>query len=716
MTSIDSTRPFNHFPRELSLLSEGLGSLDESCKELDEICEEDVEKLDLEKVEEDIESMLTKLKNEGDQLAFKHAAVQSFTGLHEFLSTNVGTLKNNVNQTLDILESLFPKDIENAAWLEKDSTIFKDSLHWLQLLLSTLNLGLQGTSLICKSRVLAKIRELLTLEKEKQGLTPDLQARLTKLEAQEKELQTKKTMYFNKAGMHGMKVAKIPLNLIRGFQLFAPIVKVASSALTWGSSIFGFILAAGMIKGKLHNAQEYNEWVKAFKEEAAGPEAAMFDNPVKELLEKRQQAMQTKIVKLEGEGGAEPLIPEIAQTLLRQVSQLLKKQPLSSQETPTEVVDAYLKEQFFPFLLTKEFFSIPLTDHEEDHVKQKRTEIEDIHKHFDEMLAKITPAVLTALTAYFQPNEAPLDEVALQNLKQQLSTIIPEPDLLNFYVRHQETIEHQLKNSLLQMVSTKHQMEKTFINLDLRQSQTIFSISTLTLAASVALAILGFITTPIGGVGLIFLGLSSLSFALSLGFSIAGYYYASKQRLHLTWECLKWTDIRLLYAELRLNIAKYQLGQVAAKYHGTTEKVIITSETPLASLPTTLAKTKEKIRIWSEQVETLRERLSRAAWRDFLSHHSSKRLDSVQATEILEDFNQAMKECNFQLLSQTTRIFLERQLGMNVEKIKKEMADSPEALKNALKKLFVFDESELIKFIKVQKAAPNPSPTGAFAQ
>lgn len=705
MTSIDSTKPFNHVSRELSSLSEGLKPLDESC-------EEDVEKLDLEKMEENIEGMLTKLQNEGDQLAAKHAAVQSFTGLHEFLSTNVGTLKNTVTQTLDVLESLFPKDIENAAWLEKDSTIFKDSLHWLQLLLSTLNLGLQGTSLICKSRVLAKIRELLTLEKEKQGLTPDLEARLIKLEAQEKELQTKKALYFNKAGMHGMKVAKIPLNLIRGFQLFAPIVKVASSALTWGSSIFGFILAAGMIKGKVHNAEEYEEWVKAFQQEAACPNVAM----AKELLEKRKQAMQAKIAKLEGEGGAAPLIPEITQTLLRQAFQFLKPHTDSSKETQREVVSAYLKEQFFPFLLTKEFSPIPLTADEEDPVKKKRTEMEDIHKHFDEILAKITPTILTALTTYYQPNELALAEAPVKNLEKQLLESIPEPDLLDFYARHQETIEHQLKNSLLQMVSTKHQMEKTFINLDLRQSKTIFSLSTLTLAASVALAVLGLITTPIGGVGLIFLGLSTLSFSLSLGFSIAGYYYASKQRPHLTWECLKWTDIRLLYAELRLNIAKYQLGQVAAQYHETTEKVITTSATPLASLPTTLAQTKEKVRIWSEQVETLRERLSRAAWRDFLSHHSSKQLKAEESTEILEDFNQAMKECNFQLLGQTTRTFLERQLGMDVEKIKKEMTDSPEALKNALKKLFVFDESELIKFIKTQKAAPHPSPTGAFAQ
>ena len=78
-----------------------------------------------------------------------------------------------------------------------------------------------------------------------------------------------------------------------------------------------------------------------------------------------------------------------------------------------------------------------------------------------------------------------------------------QDDLLRFYIDHQETIENTTKNALKEMVSKKFEIETRFINFKLTRSSLAFSLATISLTVGCTLAVIGLLTSPVGGAGLI---------------------------------------------------------------------------------------------------------------------------------------------------------------------------------------------------------------------
>lgn len=290
--------------------------------------------------------------------------------------------------------------------------------------------------------------------------------------------------------------------------------------------------------------------------------------------------------------------------------------------------------------------------------------------------------------------------------------------LLTTYIDHQETIEQTTKNALSKMVQKKQDLDSSLIKLKLVESSTFFALSTIMLSISTALWMLGIATLPFSGIGALVLSLSLTSWILTAGFYMAAVYLHSRRNPELTKEYRKGISVNLLYTTMGnmfyeyRNISKQKkLLKTAAIVKAIRSKVGITKNDPVydKAYKNYLQAKKEfeaglqKVDNWHARLETLKSRLSTAAWKDYATHANLKISTSENHFDTLEALNKALKEVDLNLMSPETKELLEVHLGLDLKQLQEKLAPSAKEIRNALQKFFIMDEAEYIKFMKQQE-------------
>lgn len=288
--------------------------------------------------------------------------------------------------------------------------------------------------------------------------------------------------------------------------------------------------------------------------------------------------------------------------------------------------------------------------------------------------------------------------------------------LLHFYVDHQETLEHTVKNALKQMVQKKHEIEKRFIEFKLTKAKIHFSVATIGLTVSVGLVILGILTTPLAGAGLILLIVSLGSTAVSLGLLGASYYQAYHEKPHTTQLLTLRYQAKMTWTKLRTAIQAYR-HQAQEKKYLEVARILYTLQ--LFSNPELnendtrykqalanykLAKrqyeeSQQKMNEWHQRLKRLETDVAEKGWQDFeqaylRTDHKSITFDTLQA------YQKALEACDLGLLSQETKTLLKVQLGIDLKALQAQIDEDPQAIKNTLQEFFVLNDSDLVSFIK----------------
>lgn len=295
----------------------------------------------------------------------------------------------------------------------------------------------------------------------------------------------------------------------------------------------------------------------------------------------------------------------------------------------------------------------------------------------------------------------------------------PKESLLRSYVDHQETIEHTTKNALKQMVQQKHAIQSHFLNFQLTQSRISFSVAIIALAVSVTLALLGLLSMPLGGTGVILMIVSFGSFLISLGLLGASYYQFNYYKPHinqvLTFSFkadMVWTKLRH-FIQIYFHQAKekkllevanilYKL-HTSTKEHGKTNAKYQKALVDYKNAKLAFENSQKKVHQWTERLKQIEITFNKEAWKDFAQYASLQIAEIPHAFDTLRAFQQALQACDVHLLSPEMKTLLEFQLGVDLEALQTQMNKDPEVIKNTLKEFFIMEDAAFLAFIRNQK-------------
>ncbi|WP_042282405.1 hypothetical protein [Candidatus Protochlamydia sp. R18] len=289
-------------------------------------------------------------------------------------------------------------------------------------------------------------------------------------------------------------------------------------------------------------------------------------------------------------------------------------------------------------------------------------------------------------------------------------------DLLYFYVDHQETLEHITKNSLKEMISKKHEIERNFTKFKLVESGTLFTIASIFAVISTTFAIIGLLTTPVAGAGFILIGLSIASTIFSLGFLGASYYQKSKYKSASTAVETNLTDVKLMFNRVRARIEEYcslrknkKLQDIAFILKNLHKKDVSTEEYQKAfkkyeEAKTQYALSQSKVQEWNRKIKAIQTRINNARLQDFAKSASLSITESPQNFDTWKALNESLLAMDLSLLSEETKVLLQTQLGLDIEVLQAQAMKNPESLKKALQKFFTLEDSEIVEFIQYQQA------------
>lgn len=299
--------------------------------------------------------------------------------------------------------------------------------------------------------------------------------------------------------------------------------------------------------------------------------------------------------------------------------------------------------------------------------------------------------------------------------------IQPKESLLKTYIDHQETLEQTTKNALKEMVTKKQELDGKFIKTQLFESRTFFTLSTASFVLSSVLGILALVgTLPLAGAPLLITALSMSSTWLGYGFMSLGKYMSYKYKNSSYNLETYFENISLRFNHLFVQIHAYNalakekklketeeivghLQKVYKKDKTHYEKALVTDLEKYKLAKAEYEESQKKLNHWKEKGKKLEESLASKAWKDY-AHFADLKIDETEKCfDTLRSLEQALQKLDISLLDSETRIFLESQLGMDLNQIQKEMKKNPAALKEALKHIFVMDENKMGYFIEMQQ-------------
>lgn len=288
--------------------------------------------------------------------------------------------------------------------------------------------------------------------------------------------------------------------------------------------------------------------------------------------------------------------------------------------------------------------------------------------------------------------------------------------MLQTYIDHQETIEHTTKNALKQMVQQKHEIENRFIKFKQTKAAVHFSVATISLTISVGLTILGLLTVPFGGAGLILLMISLGSTVISLGLLGASYYQAYREKPNSTLTLSIRFQAKMTWTRLRAAIQAYQhqakekkLLEIAKVLHRLQMSTSLDKEHEAeyqqAFLDYEKAKlqfeeSEKKTKEWLKKLKKLETHLAKQSWQDFAKQAALQIGRDSAAFDTLQAFQQALEACDLRLLSEETKTLLSVQLGLDLEALQAQMNKDPKAIKKTLRDFFALNDAELVSFIR----------------
>ena len=315
-----------------------------------------------------------------------------------------------------------------------------------------------------------------------------------------------------------------------------------------------------------------------------------------------------------------------------------------------------------------------------------------------------------------------------------------------------------------ELIAKKNQVEEEYSKLKFSQAGLLYGIVQITAVVSIALAVIGIVTTPVAGAGIIMIALSVPPIIFSLGFMVAAKYYNQLYRPQTASLTTISTDIKRIIKKIKMAITEYQQTARQKKVADTAEILVNLMHNPESSIEYDLKKEtaveaneqavedrdkyQSKIDKWKAKLQHYEKELEHARWNDFASYairdkaeapsvplknagdvkdfvlkaahlkmaSPSKPLPSFGSLEALETpdldlnkgtlqaFNSAFQITDLDLISPEIKTLLEMFLGLDMKALQKESNENSNAIKNALQKFFVINHDAYVTFIRKQYA------------
>ncbi|MBA2369067.1 MAG: hypothetical protein H0V82_08610 [Candidatus Protochlamydia sp.] len=342
-----------------------------------------------------------------------------------------------------------------------------------------------------------------------------------------------------------------------------------------------------------------------------------------------------------------------------------------------------------------------------------------------------------------------------------------DDSLLGSYVDYQKTIEQTTKNALKELITKKNEVEENFSKFKFTQSAVTYGIAQVTAIVSISLAVIGLLTTPIAGAGLILIALSVPPILFSIGFMVASKYYNQLYRPQESSLTTYVMDIKKIFNVVKMAVIEYQQTAKEKKVIDTAEILanLINPESGIErdneyEMKEELAieafeqavedrnKYRGKIDKWNAKLQHYQKKLEHARWNDFASYAIRDKKDApsiplenvedlknftLRAAHLktaspskplpafgklkaldspdlelnqgtLQAFNTAFQITDLDLISPETKSLLEIFLGLDMKALQEDSKENSHAIKNALQKFFVINNDEYVTFIRNQIA------------
>lgn len=643
------------------------------------------------------------------------------------------------NYGIDFLRNIFPADmLEEIPAFQKVMEVKKIANLGTNFL-SAIDCGSQGLVLICKTKILEQSKEIFNEIKEKyaQDLAskkgPNGEASLgtkqkkiektiqewdLQIQLEEKQLAKEKLQFEVNASANTLRLVTTPYHYISQASFFASPLKLAHGLVSWLVAGLDIVSSALTFKQASKDVGRLNQWKKSFKvwqerflpkfnlSETGKSQRDAMVNASKSLLVKRQALLEKKIIDLRPQFPIlKPKIQDFKkQEYHREIQQLLWE-TLQNPCTPQEIEEKFQAYGFFDSAMaTQNQQLINAFEQFKNNKPENAASASELQKNVLDQLAQ------------WMKHPTAMDQQFQQWFNHESSD-----KLLSSYLDHQETIEITTKNALKQMVNQKHDLENRFLGLKLKSSAIYLGMAGLLLTLDVMMKIMGVLTLPMGGIGIIFLIVSNGYFFVNLGLFAAGAYLSSHYKPY---------SANLLTIGFRMKMAIAKLNvTIRAYFHQAKDKKLIETAQILYALHSTPAspqknkgpeyqkalenykkakadfqQSQNKVNAWTKKINEFEQRVAQEGWKDFAQYASLKSSNQPAAFDTLRALQLAIESCDLSLLSDETKQLLEVQLGINMEDLKNQINKDPKEFKNILQKFFALDDAGLVSFINHQRA------------
>lgn len=298
--------------------------------------------------------------------------------------------------------------------------------------------------------------------------------------------------------------------------------------------------------------------------------------------------------------------------------------------------------------------------------------------------------------------------------------------LLNDYIDHQETIEHAVKNSLKEIIQKKYELETVFQKFKSAESHAVFFMTTALFTTSVALFTIGMLSTPVGGIGFIFLGFSAVSALMTVGFMAAGYLYAKKYRPATSELMTTSFQTRLAITNLRKSIANYFHRSKKKKLAETARILYELRPNPISSSSSyeespkkpkeakalenyqkakkAFQESLDRVDYWGKSLNKFEAEIEKAGAKDVVKFGLPGNNRSHESlSDPLKELQYAVKKLDFSLLSPETKALFEEQLGISLEVLQNQVKANPNSFRGTWEKFFSLRADPLFDFIIIQR-------------
>lgn len=682
---------------------------------------------------QEIEKMLgqqaEQIENKFKELESKEQAkslIEAVMEMEDWSSTFLYNTSEQIYEGVEFLENVLPphiiKYVGGHEKLERVEKIFSLIMPFV----FALDTGAQGLSLIYKQKILQQAKKLLkeiNINAQVQSATNpqqseisqkirewQLQVQLEEQALKREKLNLFKNIFYNFSYLNVTNHLTTTEIFLKFFSKF----KIKNTASTLVTSLLDFFATGIDLKMIKEESNDCDQWIKPYK----NLNKIVYTSA--DLLAKRQAVMEKKILlnKPHFKSFEKKIWNLKKSEFLQDMQQLLWQTLRNPDCTFEEVEEKFKKWKLYAEDKTK----INKTSQN----RQLLTAIENFKTAKQQQQANHMSSIMepqkNLISELNQWMSRPVAmERHFQNwFSHQTQSNKNKEILLKSYLEYQETLEITTKNALKQMIQQKHTLESHFQNFKLKKAQTHFSLATMSLGVSLTLAILGFLSLPIGGAGLIFLILSVGSSAINLGLSGASYYQSRYYKPHETKKMSILFQAKMTWAKLKMSIHSYS-------YQIKEKKLIELSKVLYNLFPLTLLyadektrlayqealknykkakinfeQSRQKIQYWTKKLEEFEDCLAQESWKDFAKYASLQ--VSPIAFDTLKAFQEALKACDLSLLSQETKSLLEVQLGVNLKALQAQIKKQPEDSTKTLREFFILDNPTFINFIRKQQA------------